>query len=139
MPRGSCQDAVGAPARGRDDGLRDRQLGALEQHDRAARSDRVDQDARRGPQEAKAHDPIDVAPQLSRAADQLRAEHKELYLDFCEVVERAERMFYDEQHAALALWIGPEFLEFDVRLRSHEERENDLIMEAYDGDIGVGD
>jgi hypothetical protein len=84
-------------------------------------------------------DPIDVAPQLSRAADRLRAEHKELYLDLCEVVEHSERMFYDEQHAALALWIGPEFLEFDSRLRSHEERENELIMEAYDGDIGVGD
>jgi hypothetical protein len=84
-------------------------------------------------------DPIDVAPQLSRAAERLRAEHKELYLDLCDMVERAERMLYDEQHAALALWIGPEFLEFDGRLLSHEERETDLIMEAYDGDIGVGD
>jgi hypothetical protein len=84
-------------------------------------------------------DPIDVAPQLSRAAERLRAEHKELFLDLCDLFERAERMFYDEQHAALALWIGPEFLDFDSRLRSHEERENDLIMEAYDGDIGVGD
>ena len=25
------------------------------------------------------------------------------------------------------------------RLRSHEERENELIFDAYDGDIGVGD
>ncbi|HEY2416181.1 MAG TPA: hemerythrin domain-containing protein [Pirellulaceae bacterium] len=84
-------------------------------------------------------DPIDVAPQLSRAANRLRAEHQELYLDLCNLVERSERMFYDEQHAALALWLGPEFLDFDSRLRSHEERENDLIMEAYEGDIGVGD
>ena len=51
----------------------------------------------------------------------------------------AERMFYDEQHAALALWIGPRFLEFDRWLRSHEERENELITQAYDDDIGVGD
>lgn len=84
-------------------------------------------------------DPIDVAPRLSRQADLLRGEHKGLYLDFCELVDRAERMLYDEQHAALALWIGPEFLEFDVRLRSHEERENELIFAAYDDDIGVGD
>ena len=84
-------------------------------------------------------DPVDVAPQLSRAADRLRGEHKGLYLDLCELVERAERMFYDEQHAALALWLGPEFQEFDERLRSHEERENELIVEAYDADIGVGD
>lgn len=84
-------------------------------------------------------DPVDVAPQLSRAAQRLRAEHKGLYLDLCELVEHAERMFYDEQHAALALWLPSQFLEFDERLRSHEERENELIVEAYDGDIGVGD
>jgi hypothetical protein len=84
-------------------------------------------------------DPIDVAPQLSRAADRLRAEHKSLYIDLCDLVDRAERMFYDDQHAELALWIEPEFLNFDERLRSHEERENELILDAYDADIGVGD
>jgi len=84
-------------------------------------------------------DPVHVAPRLSRQADQLRGEHKGLYLDICQLIDRAERMFYDEQHAALALWIGPEFLEFDARLRSHEQRENELIFEAYDGDIGGGD
>ena len=84
-------------------------------------------------------DPVDVAPQLSRQAQRLRAEHKELYLDFCELVDHAERMFYEEQHAALALWLGPHFLQFDRRLRDHEEQEHELIFEAYDGDIGVGD
>src|SRR4029450_1836161 len=63
-------------------------------------------------------DPVEVAPQLSRQAEMLRSEHKELYLDFCDLVERAERMFYDEQHAALALWIGYQFLELDQPLRS---------------------
>jgi hypothetical protein len=43
------------------------------------------------------------------------------------------------RHAALAVWLGPEFLDFDALLRKHEERENDLIFEAYDADIGVGD
>ena len=84
-------------------------------------------------------DPVHVAPRLSRQAAQLREEHKGLYLDLCQLVDRAERMFYDEEHAALALWIGPEFLDFDGRLKSHEERENELIFEAYDDDIGVGD
>jgi hypothetical protein len=84
-------------------------------------------------------DPVDVAPQLSRQAERLRAEHKTLYLDLCDLVDRAERMFYDDQHAALALWIGPEFLEFDARLCRHEACENELILDAYDGDIGVGD
>jgi hypothetical protein len=84
-------------------------------------------------------DPVDVAPQLGRQAEKLRGEHKDLYLELCDLVEHAERLFYDDQHAALALWIGPEFLQFERRLRRHEERENELIMDAYDGDIGVGD
>lgn len=84
-------------------------------------------------------DPVDVAPRLCQQAEQLRNEHRGLYLDFCDLIERAERMFYDEQPAALALWIGPEFLAFDERLRRHEERENELITEAYQADLGVGD
>jgi hypothetical protein len=84
-------------------------------------------------------DPLEAAPRLSHQAEQCRGEHKGLYLDFCELVDRAERMFYDEQHAALALWLGDEFLDFDQRLRDHEERENELIVEAYEADIGVGD
>lgn len=84
-------------------------------------------------------DPVDVAPQLCRQAEALRSEHSQLYSQLSAVVDRAERMFYDDRHAALAVWLGPEFLDFDARLRSHEERENDLIFEAYDGDIGVGD
>jgi hypothetical protein len=84
-------------------------------------------------------DPVDVAPQLCRAAEALRSEHQHLYALLSALVERAERMFYDERLAALAVWLGPEFLDFDGRLRSHEARENDLIFEAYDADIGVGD
>jgi hypothetical protein len=84
-------------------------------------------------------DPVEVAPQLCRQAEQLRLQHNELYVDLSDLIERAERMFYDGLHAELALWIGPEFLEFDQRLREHEEREHELIMDAYSGDIGVGD
>ena len=51
-------------------------------------------------------DPVEVAPQLCRQAEQLRGEHKELYLDFSDLIERAERMFYDEQHAALREKLG---------------------------------
>ena len=84
-------------------------------------------------------DPVEVAPQLGRAADQLRKEHKSLYLELCDLVDHAERWLYEEKLANLALWIGPQFVEFDRRLREHEERENELIYDAYDADIGVGD
>lgn len=84
-------------------------------------------------------DPVEVAPQLSNQAEALRAEHKTLYSDFCRLYERAERMFYADQPAELALWIGPQFLRFEAALRRHEAREVDLIYEAYDSDLGVGD
>ena len=84
-------------------------------------------------------DPVHVAPHLSTQCERLRCEHKRLYQDLCELINRAERMLYDTEHAALALWIGPEFLQFERRVRDHEDREKELIMEAYDGDIGVGD
>lgn len=84
-------------------------------------------------------DPVEVAPRLCRQADALRSEHKELYSQLSDLVDRAEQMLYQERLTALAVWVGPVFLEFDARLRSHEERENDLIFEAYDADIGGED
>ena len=84
-------------------------------------------------------DPVEVAPRLSYAAETLRSEHRQLYMQLTQIVERAERLLHNEQLATLALWIGPEFLGFDAALRDHESRENDLIYEAYDTDLGAGD
>jgi hypothetical protein len=84
-------------------------------------------------------DPVEVAPRLARQAAALRDEHQTLYADLCKLVDRAERMFYDDQPAELALWISPQFLRFETALRSHEARETELIYDAYDSDIGVGD
>ena len=72
-------------------------------------------------------------------AERLRMEHQELYSEFSELVDRAEKMFFAGQTAALAVWVGPQFLDFDARLSDHEQRENELIYDAFDSDIGVGD
>jgi len=61
-----------------------------------------------------------------------------IFAELSELVEQAERMFNDGQHDMLIVWIGPRFVKFDTHLKSHESRENELIMDAYD-DIGVGD
>lgn len=84
-------------------------------------------------------DPVDVAPRLSFAAEQLRNEHRQLYMDLTGIVERAESLLQSEQLTTLALWLGREYLHFDTAMRDHESRENDLIFEAYDTDIGTGD
>lgn len=83
-------------------------------------------------------DPVEVAPQLAEKALALRDEHRVIYVELSDLVEQAERMFYDGQHGTLLTWLGPRFVSFDVRLKDHESRENELILAAYD-DIGVGD
>lgn len=83
--------------------------------------------------------PLNVAPELSDAADRLRNEHKQLYAEFSELVDHAENLFYSGHVTQLSLWVGSAFVDFDDRLRDHEERENALIYEAFDSDIGVGD
>jgi hypothetical protein len=84
-------------------------------------------------------DPAQVAPQLAKKALHLRDEHREIYVDLSDLVEQAERMYYDDQHDMLLVWLRPRFVRFDVRLKDHESRENELILDAYDCDIGVGD
>jgi hypothetical protein len=84
-------------------------------------------------------DPVDVAPRLSYAAETLRSEHRRLYMDLTHIVDRGERLLHSEQLATLALWLGPEFLAFDEALRDHESRENELIFDAYETDLGAGD
>ena len=49
------------------------ELGLLEQRDRAARADHVDEHARRRPVEAEAHDAVDVARALDDLADAVEA------------------------------------------------------------------
>lgn len=84
-------------------------------------------------------DPVEVAPHLCHAAETLRNEHRQLYMELTRIVERSERLLHSEQLTTLALWLGPEFLEFDGAIRDHESRENELIFDAYDTDIGAGD
>lgn len=84
-------------------------------------------------------DPVEVAPRLCHAAENLRSEHRRLYMRLTSIVDRAETLQRTEQLATLALWLGPAFLDFDEALRDHESRENELIYEAYDTDLGAGD
>lgn len=83
-------------------------------------------------------DPVDAAPHLCEMADALRAQHHDLYQSFCDLVDHADQLFYEERTADLAMWIGPAFLTFDRALRKHEQQENELIFNAY-SDLGGSD
>ena len=83
-------------------------------------------------------DAVDAAPHLSAKADELRGEHKTLFEHICKLVEEGERRLYREtpaKHEDVAEQLG----QFLAQLREHENRENELIIQALEDDIGVGD
>ena len=84
-------------------------------------------------------EPVSVAPRLSRRANDLRIEHRDLYLHICEIVDQAERLAFGRKQLSLATDISLRFRSFHDQLLAHEAQETDLILEAYDDDIGVGD
>jgi hypothetical protein len=84
-------------------------------------------------------DALDVAPQLSRQADLLRAQHQVLYVAICEIAEEAEQLLYHETPVDLRAEMRDRFAGFYEEFQDHEACENALILEAFDDDIGVGD
>ncbi len=83
--------------------------------------------------------PIEVAPRLCMQANELRAEHHELYLMVVNFSEAVELLTHPVRVIGTVLAAVKQFQVFDERLRRHETRENELIMEQYGDDIGVGD
>ena len=84
-------------------------------------------------------DSVEVAPRLCELAYSLRAEHPRLYLQICELVDRAARLVRVRRSSREVLEITAAFVSFDDQFRRHEAREVDMIQEEYDGDLGVGD
>jgi hypothetical protein len=84
-------------------------------------------------------DALLVAPRLSRKAEQLRSQHGELYADLCRLTDQAEQLLYHEASDAIVAQLAADYRTFCQQFYAHEHRENELILEAIDEDIGVGD
>ncbi len=84
-------------------------------------------------------DAMVVAPHLSRRAEVLRGQHFDLFADLCRLVESAEQLLYHEQPTSLLERLAGQYRRFLVRFREHESQECDLILEAFNDDIGTGD
>jgi hypothetical protein len=84
-------------------------------------------------------DPVDAAPRFAHLAAELRREHGDLYLEASRLADAGNDKL--RQDDWLAHWRGlrERFWRFDGQLKRHEERENRLILEALEEDIGVGD
>jgi hypothetical protein len=84
-------------------------------------------------------DALSAAPHLSRRSEQLRAQHDQLFANLCRLVDCAEQLLYHETANAALLRLAEEFRGFSAQLHEHEANECDLILEAFNNDIGAGD
>ena len=82
---------------------------------------------------------VDIAPRLSERAEELRAEHDLFFRDICSICEQAERLLYHEASPRTLRQVATGYADFADAFEQHEAREVELIMEAFDDDIGVGD
>jgi hypothetical protein len=80
-----------------------------------------------------------VAPRLSRQAEELRSEHNLFFRDICSICEQAEQLLYHEVPGQVLRQIAARFAAFHDAFQLHESRERELIMAAFDDDIGVCD
>ncbi len=77
------------------------------------------------------------SPQLSINAECLRDQHSTLFARMCELADKALEISSDRvEHVARYL---KEFEAFRKEFEKHEEAELQLILDALDDDIGVGD
>jgi len=84
-------------------------------------------------------EPVNEAPRLSQTAIRLREEHQSLFVEICSLAEEAERLAYEERSAKGLQSMVAGLRKFQARLRQHEAEENELILSAFDEDLGVGD
>jgi hypothetical protein len=84
-------------------------------------------------------DAIDAAPRLSEKAAELRAQHGDLFVRLCQMVNDAERWLYRETPRDVHSALVRQFEKFSQEFRRHESREADLILDAFECDVGVGD
>lgn len=84
-------------------------------------------------------DAVSVAPRLCFEAQELRGQHDVLFLDICQIVERAEMLMYHEAPGAIIRQIAKDFTFWYDAFQVHERREINLVLAAFQDDIGVND
>ncbi|MCA9267959.1 MAG: hemerythrin domain-containing protein [Planctomycetales bacterium] len=84
-------------------------------------------------------DALEVAPRLSRRAEELRSEHDLFFRDICSLCDHVDSLPGEENWRMAMRGVAARFSAFFDAFHQHETRERELIMEAFDDDIGCGD
>jgi hypothetical protein len=82
---------------------------------------------------------VEQAPRLCDEAQSMLAEHDEMFMEICEIIERAEELVYDAYTYQRFIRVASDMFDFHAKFQSHESRENQLIFQALHDDLGVGD
>jgi len=84
-------------------------------------------------------DPLAVEPRLSESAADLRQEHGLLYLQLCDLIDFVEEHLHRRNLSGVLRTVRHRYGAFMDQFVAHETRERELILEAYEEDIGTGD
>ena len=84
-------------------------------------------------------EPVSADPHLCRQADLLRRQHEELFEALRGIAQCASRAADDQSSIEESTRIVSAYLRFHEQLGAHESAENELIQDAFNEDIGVGD
>lgn len=79
---------------------------------------------------------VSQAPWLAERADDLRTEHRQLLTVLTEVNDSLDLELPDDERWSR---LDSQFHRFSQQLMQHESKENDLLLEAYEQDIGSKD
>lgn len=83
--------------------------------------------------------PLAIAPNLRSQAAVLHAQHTSLQDEICSLAEAAAALLRRPPDSRSLQELMPRLDAFAKRLHDHEVRENELLCQAYDLDIGVLD
>ncbi len=79
-------------------------------------------------------EPVVVFPRLGRLADELRAEHRSLYLEAAAIADWAEKVRCHHKFSRASQRIALRLTSFLDQFEQHEFREDELIIQAYNLD-----
>jgi hypothetical protein len=80
-----------------------------------------------------------LAPQLTPGFEALRDEHLALFGELSAMIDYSEDAFCRHKLDAMLDRIERRFNEFSAHWQAHERHENNLLLRAYQDDLGVGD
>lgn len=83
--------------------------------------------------------PVFVDMDIAKRAEDLKSDHQHLYFEISEICEWIDKLRHHRRLSLKLKDVGIRFESFCDQLMKHEARENELILDSFNNDIGDGD